>query len=375
MIKIYGGNMLRFVFSGIAVALCWSAVSTGAAEPGERKPPVVVAPVKMLKETSPKRYVGSIETIKNVDVMPRITGNLLKVNFTEGSIVKEGDLLYELEDTTYRAAVDVLKAQKEQLEAALRYADVQFRRSQTLRASNAVAETSHDKAVLEIDSAKSKIKEISASLIDAENNLSYTRIHAPLTGRIGKSAWSAGNLITPQGGKLTDIVMTAPIYVRFSLSEKIFRRDFGGSAGIKEKAVIRVQLADGKVYNETAQITLIDNKINTTTNTITLWAIFANQDTQLIPGGFVTVLVSSKQDKPYAAIIPSALIADETGYFVYAVDAENKVIRKEVKAGDIAEGYQIILEGLDGSERVIIDGTHKARPGMTVTPTAPEAVR
>ncbi len=363
--------MFRLLISGMmVVALC--GIEVLADGPAERKPAVVVGKPVTLSETSPKRYVGSVETIRHVDVMPRVTGNLLKTHFTEGSIVKEGELLYELEDTTYRATVDALKAQKEQLEASLVYADAQFKRSKALRVNNVVAENAHDKAILDIDSAKANIKALEASLLDAENNLSYTRIHAPLTGRIGKSAFSEGNLITPQGGKLTDIVMIAPIYVRFSLSERIFRRDFGGSEGIKENGRVRIQLADNSIYGETARVTLIDNKINTTTNTISLWATFENKDHQLISGSFVTVLISSKNDKPFVAVAPSALVTEPDGSCVYVLDQGNKVSRREVVTGNISEGLQIIQQGLDGSERIIIDGTHKVQPGMTVIPVDAE---
>ncbi len=365
----------RLLLSGIAAVFLWGAGLTHAAETDNAPPLVIVDSVKTVAEAAPRRYVGSVEAIKHVDLMPRITGTLLKINFTEGTMVQEGDLLYELEDTTYRAAVDGLKAQQELLEASLRYADAEFKRNSTLLESNAVAVSSHDKAVLEIDSAQANLKQLAASLTDAENTLSYTRIYAPITGRIGKSVFTEGNLITPQGGKLTDIEMIAPIYARFSLSERVFRRDFGGMEGIRDKAVVRIQLADNTIYHETASITLIDNKVNSTSNTITLWATFENRDRQLIPGSFVTALVSAKAEKAFFAIVPSALIVTGEGYCVYILDDKRKVVQRPVKAGSVAEGLQIILEGLDGSEQVIIDGTHKVKPGMVVTPVAPEAVK
>ena len=187
--------------------------------------------------------------------MPRVTGTLLRAHFSEGAEVKAGALLYELEDTSYKAAVDALKAQKEQLEATLKFAEAEYNRSSTLLKSEAVSVSTHDKAVLEINAAKARLKELTAALVDAENTLSYTKIYAPLSGRIGKSAFTGGNLITPNGGKLNDIEMTAPIYVRFSLSERVFRRDFGGLKNIREKASVRIQLADGSLYPKSASVT------------------------------------------------------------------------------------------------------------------------
>ncbi len=358
----------RTILSGsLAVFLS----GTGMIYAEEPAPPrVLVAPAVQVKEAAPGRHVGALESIKHVDIVPRVTGNLLRINFTEGNLVRKGDLLYELEDTTYLAAVDSLIAQKEALEASLRFATREYKRNESLIRSNAVSHSAYDKAVLEIDAARANIKKIEASLTDARNTLSYTRIYAPLDGRIGKSAYTEGNLLTPSTGKLTDIEMLSPIYVRFSLSERVFRRDFGGSEGIRKNAVVRVQLADGSIYNEAAKVTLIDNKINVSTNTITLWATFENKDHKLIPGGFVTVLLSVRTAKPYVAVLPSALIAESDGYSVYVLDAGNKVIRKPIKTGNVADGLQIVLSGLDGSERVIVDGTHKVKPGMTVTPVA-----
>ncbi len=338
------------------------------AAPDVSVPTVAIGSMVKIDAVAPRRHVGMVESIRHVDIMPRVTGNLNKVAFREGELIQAGELLYELEDTTYRAAVERLKAQKEMLEATLRYALTEYNRSSTLLEHKAVAVSTHDKAVLDIASAKANLKELDAALLDAENTLSYTRIHAPISGRIGKSNFTPGNLITAQGGKLTDIAMIAPIYVRFSLSERIFRSDFNGSEGIRERAVVRIQLADNTIYPESAHITLIDNKIDGSTNTITCWATFANQDYRLIPGSFVTVLLSPVENASPWGILPSALVAENDGYVVYVLNAGNQVEKRAVTPGRMAGEYRQILTGLDGSERVVVDGTHKLTVGMTVIP-------
>lgn len=365
---------LRRLFSGFTVVVLLGGGPAHAAATGAEAPPPTVEAdsVRMVSEAAPKRYVGSVEAIKHVDLVPRITGNLEKINFTEGDIVKAGDLLYELEDTTYRAAVDGLKAQQKQIEASLHFADLEYRRNSTLVRSNAVAVSSFDKARMEIDSAKASLKQLEAQLTDAENTLSYTRIYAPITGRIGKSAFTEGNLITPQGGKLTDIEMIAPIYVRFSLSERIFRRDFGGMEHIRDRAAVRIRLADNTLYRETAKVTLIDNKVSGATNTITMWAMFENRDRELIPGSFVTVLVSAKEEKRRPAVVPSSLVMENGGYSVYVLGDGNRVEKRKVEVGSISDGLQIVTKGLTGSERIVIDGTHKIEPGMAVNPVPPK---
>ncbi len=366
----------RFLkITSLAVSAILTSAAAVQAQAPAAPPAVVFEPVVKVSESNPKRYVGAVEAIRRTDVMPRVTGNLLKVHFREGEIVREGTLLYELEDTTFRAAVDGLKAQKEAAQAALIFSEKEYNRNKTLWDSRAVSEAVFDKSTFDINSARAGLKQLEAALTDAENTLSYTKIYAPLTGRIGKSVYTAGNLITPAGGKLTDITMVAPIYVRFSISEKVFRKDFGGLDQIKEKAVVRIQLADGTIYNETASIALIDNKINVSSNTITLWAVFQNKDNQLIPGSFVSVMLAAKNEKSWNAVSPSALIYENDGVMVYTLDAENKAVPRKIKTGALSGGKQIVLEGLDGSERVITEGSNKVRPGMTVAPVAADQVK
>lgn len=365
--------MQRFLCNGLwsapllamaAIVMAWligvkaAQPADGAAASPSLPPPVVsVDTVKTLDAPFATRYVGMITAIERVDIMPRVTGNIEKVNFQEGAMVKEGEVLYEIEKTTYQAAYDSAKAQAE-------YAKINLERSQKLRSDSVVAKNTLDDAIRSEKTAK-------AALMDAANNLSYTTIKAPITGRIGKNLFTRGNLITPNSGKLTDIEMVSPIYVRFALSERVFRSNFGGEK-IKEKARVRLRLADGGIYPEEARVTLIDNKINAKTNTITLWATMANRDGALIPGSFVTVLLSEKNDRPVLAVSPASIVVEADGTYVFVVGADNVVEKRKVKLGDMDERRQLILEGLRAGERVVIDGTHKLESGKLVTPQTPE---
>ncbi len=361
----------NFTVYALALTFCYNLLASQPTPP----PTVMVAKACSVNQTTPKEYSGLIESIKHVNIMPRVTGILLKTNFDEGSIVEKGALLYELEDTTYLTAVKILEAQQEELKAILNYADTEFKRKDTLLKNKAVSVSIHDQAEKEINVAKAKIEELEASLIDARNTLSYTKIYAPITGRISKSNFTEGNLITPQGGKLAEIDQIAPIYVRFSLSEKLFFKDFGGRNGIIKKAEVQLKLADNTLYDEIGKVTLIDNKINPTTDTITLWATFKNIDNKLIPGGYVTVLLSCKPHRPFVAVVPSSLIVHNGGYYVYILDDDNRVIQQKVKVGNAANGLQTILSGLKGNERIIIDGTHKVKPGIIVNPISEELLK
>ena len=348
-----------------------------AENPGQMPPPtVVVEQVVPAGKKAARRYVGSVEAINNVQIVPRVTGELRKIHFTEGSLVKAGDLLYEIEDTTYSAAVQVLEAQLEAQKATLTFTAKEYERRRKLLASNAVSAASHEQALMDINVAKANIKRLEAQLIDAKNTLGYTRITTPISGRISKSNVTTGNLITPASGTLADIQQLSPIYVKFSISEKALRRDFGGVENIPRFAVVQVILADGTLSQETARITLVDNKVNRSSNTVTMWATFPNKNLELLPGSFVTVLLTAdNSDAALPTVLPSALVMENEQCFVWVLDTKNNIpVRRKVKIGETTAGRTIIIEGVKNGETVIVDGTHKIRPNSPVTPVKAQDV-
>lgn len=333
-------------------------------------PAVVVEQAFSAEKRPVRRYVGSVEAINNVQIVPRITGELRKINFTEGSSVKAGDILYEIEDTTYQAAVQILEAQLEAQKATLTFASTEYERRNKLFKSNTVSAASHEQALMEINIAKANIKRLEAQLADARNTLSYTRITAPVSGRISKSNITAGNLLTPVTGTMADIQQLSPIYVKFSISEKVLRRNFGGVEKVPEIASVQVILADGTLSQETARITLVDNKVNRSSNTVTMWATFKNKNLELLPGSFVTVLLTAENSKAaLPTVLPSALVMENEQCFVWVLDTQTNIpVRRKVKIGETTAGRIVIIEGIKNGETVIVDGTHKLRPDAPVTP-------
>lgn len=370
---------MRSFFALIAMIIS-GVFNTGILSANEQ--PKMPAPTVVVEKAVPasakafRRYVGMVEAINSVQIMPRINGELRKIHFTEGSLVEAGQLLYEIEDTTYQAAVLGLEAQLEAQKATLAYAASEHVRKSKLLKSNAVSASVHDLAVMEINVAKANIKRLEAALIDAKNTLSYTRITSPVSGRIGKSAVSVGNLLAPQMGALTDVQQLAPIYVKFSISEKALRRDFGGIENIKKNAKVRVVLADGKVLTETAQVTLVDNKINQKSNTVTMWATFPNKNLELLPGSFVTVqLFAADTADGQTTVLPSALVMENGKCFVWILNTQNNIpVRKEVKIGETVAGRLIIIDGVKNGETVVVDGTHKIRANAPVIPVDAQKV-
>ena len=206
--------------------------------------------------------------------------------------------------------------------------------------------------------AKASTLAAEAALMEAENNLSYTKIYSPIDGMISKCTLSPGNLVTPSTGSLCSIVSLSPIRVRFALSERTFMKDFGGLNGIRKNAIIRIVLADG--------VEIVDSRINASTNTILIWVQFKNKDLRMIPGGYATVKLSAGNNAKRCRVSPECVITRGNGTFVYVVDPEMKAHLRKVVLGNSAVAYQEVVSGLKAGETVVRLGTHKVIPGARI---------
>ena len=384
--------------------------------PAAAVPNVITAPSVEMGELDVRRFPGPIVAVEEVDIVPRVTGYIEKLNFKEGDFVKTGDLLFEIEQREYaaalkraeadvasrRSAIDQAEAAIKQQEARidelnsiLKYREATYNRNKQLfargtavsqddvdntesafkatRAQLAAAEATLASVKSQYETAKSALAAAEAAADLAAFDMEHTRISAPISGKIGKVTVTPGNLVTPQFGKLVDIKTISPIYVRFAISEQLFLTTYGGEKGIRDIARIRLELADGTMYDEEAEIALIDNKVDPKTNKIMIWAILQNEDHKLLPGSYATVYLSPKSDKPTCAVIVSAVQTEAGGgSFVYVLDGENKVERREVRLGALSEKYYEITSGLKPGETVVIEGVNKVQPGQTVNPIPAE---
>ncbi len=334
--------------------------------PAAQKVLVNTAKAVALTEAHAVKYVGIFTPEEVVEIVPRVTGFVKKQNFSRGDLVKKGQLLYELEDTSYAAAVASAKANVAQCKADLLFSEKQLARNIKLQKSHAVADSVLDDATRTVNSNKARLAAAEAALVDAENNFSYTKIYSPIEGIIDGNNFDVGNLVTPGSGVMTTIRMVTPIRVRFAVGEMPFRKDFGGMKHFADNAIVKVILADGTTYSETAEIAAISPKVDDSTNTITVWGQFKNENLDLISGGYTTVLLSRKLDKPLVGVLLSALMIDNNGTYVYVVGKDGKAERRNVKLGGINGDYQEILSGVEVGEVVVVDGTHKVQVGALI---------
>jgi len=374
----YPGAVLLFVTLCLALVFPCK-LTAGPPRPGAGPPPLVtVAPVTVQDVNPPAEYVGHAEAIQAVDLRARVEGFLEKVNFREGNFVHAGDLLFIIEQAPYQARVEADKARVAQARATLTKARQYLERTRNVR-SGGVSATDIDNAVAEELRATAQLHEVQATLEQSELDLGYTTVKAPISGRIGKTAYTRGNLVGPASVPLARIVQLDPIRVVYSISEN----DLAAiQAALKDAArrnrdtivVPRIRLADGKVYKSPGKVDFVNNEVDAATGTITVRAVFDNPDGLLLPGQYVTVLVNKSKPKLMPVVPQSAIQEDREGPYVLVVDKHNRVVQRRVKTGPFVGSSWAIESGLAKGEMIIVQGVQKVRPGQTVKTTTAEGL-
>ena len=371
------GKSEKSVLLGAAALLAAGALH--AAGPAMPPPAVRTEKVSMIDRSEPKSYVAGTAPYALVEIVARVSGTMTKdPGWKEGGEVKEGQLLYEIEDTVYKANVlsaeaniNSAKASIEQINAELVFAQKEYDRHKKLLASKATSQTSYESSLRTLNTCKARLtaaegslKAAEAALILAKNDLTYTKIYSPVGGRIGRNVYSSGNYITPAKGALATVVQYDPIKLQLAMSEA----DYLHYKKNRSRLELQIFGADRQEIKQKVTLDFVDNRADTNTGTIMVQFLVSNKDGMLIPEGYATVKVSEKFAKPLASVGVSALMTDGRQHFVYVVKADNSVERRAVKTGPQVGSRQLILDGLAEGEQVIVNGIHKVRPGQPVNP-------
>jgi len=355
-----------FCLSLIAFLLFASYIQ--AQGPNKGIPSVRVEMLETLTTSQPKLYVGNVTTKETVAIVPRISGFLEKVAFREGSTVKKGDLLFEIEDTIYAVNVKVAESVVRQIEIEVGLAQRELDRKNTLHSSLTVSAQELDEAKRTRDLQQAKLEEAKARLALAQNDLSYTKIYAPLTGRIGAKKFSEGNYITPTSGTLATIVQYDPITIKITLSEMDFMRFFHGNCEGGANACIEIFRADGLPYQGEFKVDFFDNQVDHDSGTLAVYLICQNDTAELLPGGFARVRLAEKFEEPFPAVNVAAVMTDGVHHYVFVLVEGNKIERREVELGPQVFSQYAITSGLTPGEKVIVGGANKVMPGQEVNP-------
>jgi membrane fusion protein (multidrug efflux system) len=339
----------------------------------QANPAVGVRPVAMKGVSQSFEFVGHIKATDKVDVRARIEGFLEKVAFHEGQDVKAGDLLYQLEQPPFQAQVNTAKASVAQLEAQHRNAELTLGRAQYLIKTVAGQQSNVDSALASERALAAQIDGARAQLQTAEINLGYTEIRSPISGRIGRTVYTLGNLVNPASGVLATIVSQDPIYVLFPVSVRdleIIREARRQEEGGLSKIDIRIRLSNGKDYPQRGVWNLTDPQVDQQTDTLIMRAIVPNPERQLVDGQFVTAVIRERREAPRLLVPQAALQVDQSGYYVLVVDDQHKVQQRRIQTGPNQDTDVVITSGLNEGENVIVDGIQKVRPGQIVQETA-----
>jgi membrane fusion protein (multidrug efflux system) len=311
-------------------------------------------------------FVGRVEATDHVDVRARVQGYLEEVLFTEGEIVKKGEPLYRIEKGLFQAAVEQAQGALERSKAAKTLTEIQLKRAQELLEKNAGTAVARDQALAADQQAQGAILADQANLDTANINLGYTDIVSPIAGKISKTNITVGNVVGPDSGILTVIVSQDPMYISFPVSQReLLQAQLSGRSSDLTGIKIKIRFADGSTYKHEGTVNFLDVSVDRATDTVLARAIMPNLDGALIDGQLVSVAVEAGAPQEKVVVPQSALIADQQGIYVFAVE-DGKAVVKRIKTGGESGANVVVEDGLKGGEQIVVEGLQSIRPGQAV---------
>ena len=357
---------LRRLAPGLLLAFAFAFPADAQTKAADNAPPVVlVKPVEVRTLAPQSEYVGRLAVFEKVELRARVKGVLGKREFADGTKVTEGQLLFTIDPTPYRIAVNQKRALRDGAQATLINADAQLKRAAELLRTSNVSQVSYDQRLAEQLQAKAALDDAEAQLEDAELQLSYTRITAPIAGLIGRASVAPGNIVGPESGVLATIVNERQIRALISVPQADLlnvRRDLRTG----EALAVRLRLADGKLYPEKGKVDFIDVAVDPTTDGQMARAVFENADDLLTDGQTVRVIVEGNEPAKVMVVPLAAMAIDQTGRYVYVVDGKGMVEQRRITVDFVRDGMIAVASGLKEGDRVIVQGQQRVRAGMAV---------
>ncbi len=372
-------HAIEFRLGVLGFALLVAGCARTPATPPAPAPPSVAVSFPVEREvTDYADFTARTAAVDAVEVRARVWGYLERVNFKEGALVKKGDVLFEIDPRTYQAAVEQAQALVIQAEAQLRFKESQFKRLEKLVAKGAIAREEFEQVQSERDVAAATVGTHKADLRQRQLDLGFTKVLAPISGRVSRMLVTEGNLIhsgeNGGGTLLTTLVSVDPIYAYFDVDERTVLRvrqliHEGKVRSARETQwPVSLGLASEEGFPRHGTINFVDNQVNPKTGTLRLRGVFSNSDQTLDPGFFGRVRVPIGEPHGAVLVTDRAIDADQGQKIVYVVNEKNEVAARPVRTGALYDGLREITDGLKPGERVVVNGLQQLRPGMTAEP-------
>jgi RND family efflux transporter MFP subunit len=362
---------------GVACAALSGCRSTQA-PPAPAPPAVVVSPPLVIRMTEWDEYTGRFEATDRVDVRARVDGYLDSIHFRDGAIVKPGDLLFVIDPRPYEAVLEGARADVVRAQTRLELATTDLTRGESLFAIRGISQEEFDRRAQAQKEAEAALIVARAAERAAALNVEFTRVRAPIGGRISQKFVSVGNLISGgQAGStlLTTIVAVDPIQFFFDASEsdylKYNRMNATGERRTSRDTAnpVRIRLLDEPSYTHVGKMDFVDNRVDPATGTITGRALVANPDGFLTPGQFGRLQLLGSGEFEALLVPDSVILSDQSRRFVWALDKDDMPEQRVVEPGNLERGLRIVRAGLKRDDRIVINGMQRVRPGAKVAPT------
>ena len=374
--------MPRLISVSIAAA-CLVLISTagcsgsGGAQSTAPPPEVNVAQVLQRPVKDWDEFTGRLQAVETVEIRPRVSGYIDLVAFTEGKVVKRGDLLFVIDPRPYKADRDRAAADLKRFRTTLDLAKIEQQRVQRLKDSGAVSQEEVDERESTVAQAQANVSGAEAALESAELNMTFTRVTSPIDGRVSRAEVTRGNLVTGgnNGGTfLTSVVSLDPIYLYFEGDEATYLRYVAlARAGERPSSrdapnPVRVGLANEQGFPHEGKMDFVDNQVNSQTGTIRARAVLENKDGLYIPGLFARVQLLGSGEYVAVLIDDRAVNTDQSQKYVFLLGPGNKIEYRRVKLGRVIEGLRIVREGLKPGDVIVVNGAQRVHPGVVVSP-------
>ncbi|WP_425603727.1 efflux RND transporter periplasmic adaptor subunit [Stenotrophomonas capsici] len=363
-------------FSALAIAVLAACSGGHAEEAGMPPPPEVnAAPVLVKQVNQWDEFSGRVEAVQNVELRPRVSGYIDKVNYVEGQEVKKGDVLFLIDARTYQAAYEQANAELARARTQASLARSESERARRLSEQQAISTETWEQKRAAADQAAADVQAAKAALDAAALNLEFTKVRAPINGRAGRAMVTAGNLVTAgdAASVLTTLVSLDTVHVYFDADEATFLRYAqmarkGERPSERDQALpVQIGLAGEQGFPHEGKVDFLDNQVVRSTGTIGVRALLDNADRQFTPGLFARVRLLGSGQFQAMLVDDKAVLTDQDRKYVYVVDKDGKAQRKDVQLGRTADGLRIVEAGLAAGDKVIVDGVQKVfMPGMPV---------